>query len=1274
MSSTVQPASPPPPPGAATGNAGGGAANVVDQRIHQTSRQVKWVDLGVVTLRLTVLTILYLLALTAVDHWLMPLGAAARWVALLGLLGLLAFNMHRYLLPLLLRRINPVYAARTIETGTPTLKNSLVNYLLLRGNVQALAPGMYSALESRAVEDVQAEHVDAAVDKTSLIRYGYVFAAVLSVAAIYKAVSPKDPLQSLQRVFMPWARVDAPTRFEITAVTPGDQRVYLGQRQTVSATVAGTAEPESVELEYATTDGRQVDQRLAMRRVEATESGIVYQVELFADRGLDSSLRYRVHAGDATSATYQLDVVAAPLIQVESVQYRPPSYTGDPTRMSTSPVIRGLEGTEVTIRAKANLPLQSAQLLFDVPETGPAADQRYDSLPMNVTGQTATARLQLQLQADRRTAEHSNYCIVFTTSTGKTQADAPVTYPIAVDADLAPVVEILTPQERRVEVPQDRSLKLEVRAVDPDYGLRLVRLQGVKNGQMIVDEILLEDPRGVTGQVVKSLAFTPQRYRLAVGDIVRFRGLAEDNRHWEGVPAANSDETDEYEIVITEPIATPIGESARNGDPQEEEGLDGEQTPQPAQPDQQSSGDPGQDNTDNKNREQSSDAEGGKNKPQEAPSDDTKSQGAKPEPGKGEPPSSKRDDQQSKSPPEDGQQEDGQQSEAGEESGGGQSGAGGQNGGKQGGKQQGDGAGAAGDEGEPADGEPSNSAPSSGESRDGAGGGRSQTGRGGNSPGQAGEQAAGEQAGEQDGEPMPGRAGERGAAQDPSGGGSATQENGTGQPANEDLHDGDVIERLEKLVRQLQEKERTDGQSDSRDGGERRPNQTEREPRDSQGNGTHQDGASRDRKSSGDEPTGAEQEAEKKDNADPKNADPKNADGNDVKREGGSGQRSANGGRNSDTQSENDPSRRDQKPNGDPTSSGDSTAPKDATPNNNAKGTSKDQDRDDPTGRRDDKSSDETNSGPNSGANFGNKPNEQPTEQPTERSSGDTTQATERQDENDASAPRSPRGAEEQAGDAKSEDRAGQGGDRNERNAPSSRSGDKRSSGERGPSSEKTAGEKTAGENSADDENKAGGQNNEGPNNDGQRAGGGAASDRDGSSSGAARDRDKRDSEAGQRSRRASGNGESPIDGEYQAGQDVPPYTGREPEYLEEKGNLDYAEKSTDLVLDYLRDQKDQPNQQLLDELNWSEEDLREFVDRWDKLKRESTSSPQGKQRWNDALKSLGLNPTSSKMRQTRRSVDASGGNSESGGRSQPPAKYLRQFKAFRKSAAKGEE
>src|SRR5437867_1973341 len=73
-------------------------------------------------------------AIALVDHWIIPggLGFLGRLLFLAVFLAGAGTYFVRQVAPLLLRRINPVYAAHTIENSKPSLKNSLINFLLFR--------------------------------------------------------------------------------------------------------------------------------------------------------------------------------------------------------------------------------------------------------------------------------------------------------------------------------------------------------------------------------------------------------------------------------------------------------------------------------------------------------------------------------------------------------------------------------------------------------------------------------------------------------------------------------------------------------------------------------------------------------------------------------------------------------------------------------------------------------------------------------------------------------------------------------------------------------------------------------------------------------------------------------------------------------------------------------------------------------------------------------------------------------------------------------------
>jgi hypothetical protein len=101
-------------------------------------------------------------------------------------------------------------------------------------------------------------------------------------------------------------------------------------------------------------------------------------------------------------------------------------------------------------------------------------------------------------------------------------------------------------------------------------------------------------------------------------------------------------------------------------------------------------------------------------------------------------------------------------------------------------------------------------------------------------------------------------------------------------------------------------------------------------------------------------------------------------------------------------------------------------------------------------------------------------------------------------------------------------------------------------------------------------------------------------------------------------------------------GQAGPPSDGNSPppqEARHDDPNLEFANKQTDLALEYLRDQlaKEKPDPDLLQQLGWSKDKLRRFYDGWMEMKRaagqERAGNDSAKRQLNDALKSLGLSP-----------------------------------------------
>lgn len=117
--------------------------------------------------------------------------------------------------------------------------------------------------------------------------------------------------------------------------------------------------------------------------------------------------------------------------------------------------------------------------------------------------------------------------------------------------------------------------------------------------------------------------------------------------------------------------------------------------------------------------------------------------------------------------------------------------------------------------------------------------------------------------------------------------------------------------------------------------------------------------------------------------------------------------------------------------------------------------------------------------------------------------------------------------------------------------------------------------------------------------------------------------------------------------------------------------NLEYKRRATELVLDKLKDQLDrnQVDPELLKKMNWTQDDLRKFVSRWDKMKAEAKEDARGQERMREALERLNLKRRGVAIEQ--RSAQGDDKALREMRWTNPPAEYEEQFRAYTEGAAK---
>ncbi len=515
----------------------------IDSQIEKTGRQVKLTEIFGGLFLLVVGLLVFFLAAAIIDHWIVPLRSLGRWGMLLLLVcGVATFVIFR-LVPLVFRRVNPVYSAHTIERNAPAMKNSLLNHLVLRQDRQGVSRGVLRAVEQQAAQRLSQAPVDSAVDRGRLIRLGYLLVALMAAAALYKFFSPKDPLATFGRIAAPWSDVDAPTRVVIEQVrhsanpgsanpgnanpgAPGPDWVYADQKALeVEAVVRGLKSGEPVTLYWSTEDGRVDKQPIVMRPREDGRQFRCYLPE--ENIGLRQNVRFFVAAGDARSADFRIEVRTPPVIAVKSVEYRYPAYTHKRPETRVGGDITALVGTTCTLHAEANQEIKSGHVDL-------GCDGTIDA-KLQVTGRRATATFQLAIDAQGNSP--TSYLVRMANAEGH-ENPQPIRYNLEVLRDRPPTVKIVLPESRELQLPLNGSLPIVVQAADPDFALSSVHIYAAlaesTSDVLLGAPILQEEVKEFTNADAP-FDFRPDSKQLKgalkVGDTIHLWATARDNKH-----------------------------------------------------------------------------------------------------------------------------------------------------------------------------------------------------------------------------------------------------------------------------------------------------------------------------------------------------------------------------------------------------------------------------------------------------------------------------------------------------------------------------------------------------------------------------------------------------------------------------------------------------------------------------------------------------------------------------------------------------------------------
>lgn len=516
-------------------------------------------------LKLVIASMAVTLAWVAIDQWIWSPGWPVRLLVLTSAIGAVAWWIATRVAPLMRSRIRADYAAQSLELDMPDLRHQLSSYVSLRDDLEAqgVRGAVVRSIGARAAGQIKQHRIDVPSEASGTFTWWIVMAVMLAVVAAYTLLSPKNTLQSAQRLLMPFAAIDAPSRVTISDVLPGDAEVLSDRPVAISAAILGLSGKDEPVVAY----GVGFSEQAALVYDASTDRFV-------ANVSVPSSTAYQLLAGDAVAGPFRIKTRDVPVASVRQVEIVPPKYTGLPKRISTGGAISGEENARVTIATVINRAITRARIEFNPREGGQATaaaskiGPSAGAVDMTVAenGLSATVDILLRLPREKSAAlPLESYRIRVWDADGNENPD-PITYPVRIIRDLPPEVTMVQPRELTKELPINAQQLIEIAATDPDYGLRRVELVWQRGADEPQTEILWSAEQGERGNRVAEYRFRPEKLGLRVGDRVQVSAAALDNREDAvGNYEPNRTVSQPVDWVIVEPRQLPPPNAPEDG-------------------------------------------------------------------------------------------------------------------------------------------------------------------------------------------------------------------------------------------------------------------------------------------------------------------------------------------------------------------------------------------------------------------------------------------------------------------------------------------------------------------------------------------------------------------------------------------------------------------------------------------------------------------------------------------------------------------------------------
>lgn len=512
-----------------------------DEQLRRAVQRIRLLDVTGALLGATALTLAYALTVALCDHWWVLPSLARQAGFVLYAILMIGFLTWSLILPFS-RQINLYYAARRIEQTIPNAKNSVVNWIDLRG--QGLPQPVETALGHRAAKDLAKANLDEAVSTRRTSWLGGLVLGLLIGLGILFLFSPRKFASLMDRAFAPFGEAPIATRTTITLLLPegGDATVQVGQPVKIAVHVGGKVPdprgPGALRLLYRHNPSDPYQERPLQEGDGDREWDTVLPTT-----HVQNGFWFRVAGGDAETREYRVQVRSTPLLTGFDVKYHFRPYLAWQDETGHDPNLRGPRGTEVELIAHTNRQVSGGQISLE------------NGLPISselLADDPQALRFRLTLEKDGK------YRVWFTSRQGERNTD-PMPYTIHVQPDHAPKVSLTKPGN--VTLPANGVLRPEGSASD-DFGLTVMELKmQVENGPGLRPKRYREGKsfRLANGKYPQTLEYqdfveldhvkveSGADYVLQPGTVVKYWLEATDNCDY---PAPNVGKSEEFTITI----------------------------------------------------------------------------------------------------------------------------------------------------------------------------------------------------------------------------------------------------------------------------------------------------------------------------------------------------------------------------------------------------------------------------------------------------------------------------------------------------------------------------------------------------------------------------------------------------------------------------------------------------------------------------------------------------------------------------------------------------